>query len=143
MQNSYAQKTDSFVQLINPKTIHTPNGYSHLAEVDLGNCRMIILSGQVALDTAGKLVGNGDLAKQTEQVFLNMKNAIESVGGTMDQLIKLNFYLLEGQEIQAVRNVRDKFINTKRPPASTLVKVSGLFREDILIEIEGSFIIQK
>ena len=61
----------------------------------------------------------------------------------MDHLVKLNYFVLDGNEIQPIRDVRDKYINTKTPPASTLVKVSGLFREDILIEIEATFVIPK
>lgn len=131
------------VQFFNPGTIHKPNGYSHAAIVDLGNSKMIILSGQVALDKDGNLVSKSDIAKQTEQVFINIKNAITEIGGSMNQLVKLSYYLLEGQEIQPVRDIRNKFINTSTPPASTLVKVAGLFRDDILIEVEATFIIPK
>lgn len=131
------------VQFFNPSTVHKPNGYSHAAIVDLGTSKMIILSGQVALDKDGNLVGKADITKQTEQVFVNIKNAITDIGGNMNQLVKLNYYILQGQEIQPVRDIRNKFINTSTPPASTLVKVSGLFRDDILIEIEATFIIPK
>ena len=60
------------VQLINPSTVAAPRGYSHAAVIDLGNCKMVILSGQVALDQKGNLVGANDIVKQTEQVFRNI-----------------------------------------------------------------------
>ncbi|WP_336515585.1 RidA family protein [Pollutibacter soli] len=135
-----AQNNQS-VRFLNPLTIHKPNGYSHSAIIDLGNSKMVILSGQVALDKDGNLVGKADIAKQTEQVFANIKSSITEIGGNMNQLVKLNYFILHGQEIQPVREVRNKFINTSTPPASTLVKVSGLFRDDILIEIEATFIV--
>jgi enamine deaminase RidA (YjgF/YER057c/UK114 family) len=136
-------QSNQTVQFLNPTTIHKPNGYSHSAVVELGNSKMVILSGQVALDKDGNLVGKDNIAKQTEQVFANIKNAITEIGGNMNQLVKLNYFILQGQEIQPVRDVRNKFINTTTPPASTLVKVSGLFRDDILIEIEATFIVPK
>ena len=138
-----AQAQQTLVKFDNPKSIYPPKGYSHTVTIDLGTCRMIILSGQVALDLQGNLVGKGDLGSQAEQVFQNIKNGITAAGGNMDHLVKLNYFVLDGNEIQPIRDVRDKYINTKTPPASTLVKVSGLFREDILIEIEATFVIPK
>jgi enamine deaminase RidA (YjgF/YER057c/UK114 family) len=134
---------EPLVKFNNPKSIHPPKGYSHSATIDLGTCRMVIVSGQVALDEQGNLVGKGDISRQAEQVFQNIKNAITATGGNMDHLVKLNYFLLLGQDIQPIRDVRDKFINTNTPPTSTLVKVSGLFREDILLEIEATFVIPK
>jgi reactive intermediate/imine deaminase len=127
----------------NPPGLSTPKGYSHVAEVDLGKSKMLILSGQVALNADGKLVGDGDLTKQTEQVFANIKHIVEAAGGTMNDVIKLTYYLKDVSKIQAVRNVRDKYINTQTPPASTLVEVSKLFRDDVLIEIEATAIVAK
>ena len=138
-----AQTTAAEVQLINPATVSTPRGYSHAAVIDLGNCKMVILSGQVALDPKGELVGKGDIAKQTEQIFQNIKNIVEAAGGNMGHLVKLGYFTTDVLNIQAIRNIRDQFINTKKPPASTLVQVSKLFRDDLLIEIEATAIIPK
>lgn len=138
-----AQKDTSIIQFANPSAVAPAKGYSHAAVIDLGNSRMIIISGQVALDSAGNLIGKGDIAKQTEQVFLNIKNIVTSQGGTMDNVVKLGFYMLDVSQVQAVRDVRNKFINLKKPPASTLVQVSQLVRDDLLIEIEATAIIPK
>ena len=127
----------------NPVGLSTPKGYSHVAEVDLGKSKMLVLSGQVALDVNGKLIGKDDVAKQTEQVFTNIKHIVEDAGGTMNDVIKLTYYVKDVSKIQAVRDVRDKYINTKTPPASTLVEVSKLFRDDVLIEIEATAIVAK
>lgn len=81
------------------------------------------------------------MAKQTEQVFRDIKNCVANAGGTMDNIVKLSYFTLDVSQIQKVRDVRDKFINITKPPASTLVQVSKLFREDILIEIEATAII--
>lgn len=120
-----------------------PKGYSHAAIIDLGNCQMIVLSGQVPLDSKGNLVGQGDLGKQAEQVFFNIKNILSDLGGTMDNVVKLGIFVTDVSQIQTFRDTRNKFINIKNPPASTLVQVSKLFRDDVLLEVEATAIIPK
>lgn len=139
---SVAQSTAD-VQLINPATVAAPRGYSHAAVIDLGNCKMVILSGQVALDPKGNLIGKDDIVKQTMQIFQNIRNIVEAAGGNMNHLVKLGYFTTDLSNLQAIRNIRDQFINTKTPPASTLVQVSKLFRDDLLIEIEATAIIPK
>jgi 2-iminobutanoate/2-iminopropanoate deaminase len=135
------QKTT--VTLVNPEAVATPKGYSHVAVIDLGTSRMLILSGQVGLDKAGKLAGIGDVAAQIEQTFANIKAIVESQGGTMGDVVKLSYYLLDVANIQTLRTIRDKYINVNHPPASTLVQVSKLFRDDVLVEIEATAVIPK
>ena len=136
-----AQKDTSLVKFINPSSVHTSKGYSQAVVINMGNSQMVVISGQVALDSLGNLVGAADMAKQTEQVFTNIKNILKSLGGNMENVIKLGYFTTDVSQIQAVRAGRDKFINLKNPPASTLVQVSKLFRNDILIEIEATAII--
>jgi 2-iminobutanoate/2-iminopropanoate deaminase len=131
------------VQLINPATVAAPRGYSHAAVIDLGNCKMVIMSGQVAFDQKGNLVGPNDIAKQTEQVFRNIKSIVEAAGGNMNHLVKLGIFTTDVSRLPELRTIRDQFINTKTPPASTLVQINKLFREDVLIEIEATAIIPK
>jgi enamine deaminase RidA (YjgF/YER057c/UK114 family) len=104
---------------------------------------MLLISGQVALDGQGNLVGRDDLSKQTEQVFRNLKQLVEASGGTMQQVAKLSYFMLDISQIQTVREVRNRYLNTAAPPASTAVQVSKLFRDDLLIEIEATVIIPK
>lgn len=141
--SSFSQADTSTIKFTNPLSVVTPKGYSHAVVIDLGNCQMIILSGQVPLDSKGNLVGKGDLSKQTEQVFLNIQNIISELGGTMDNVIKLGVYMTDVSQIQNFRDIRNKFINSKNPPTSTLVQVSKLFRDDVLIEIEATVVIPK
>jgi len=141
--NVFAQSDTLVVRFNNPVVVSPGKGYSQTVQVDLGNCTMLVLSGQVAFDKDGNLTGKDDLAKQTVQVFTNIKNIVEDAGGSMSNLIKLNYYLLDVSQIQTLRNIRDKFINAAKPPASTLVQVSKLFQDDILIEIEATAIIPK
>src|SRR5579872_6380512 len=91
-QIAFAQNDTSLVKFLNPPANSAPRGYSHAAEINLGTCKMLIISGQVALDGKGNLVGPGDYEKQTEQVFSNIKNVVEAAGGKMDDIVKLGYF---------------------------------------------------
>ena len=131
------------VTFSNPTSVAPAKGYSHAAVIDLGTSRMLVISGQVGLDKQGNVIGKDDIALQTEQVFKNIKAIVEDAGGTMNHLIKLSYFLRDVKQIQSVRDIRNRFINVAQPPASTLVEVSHLFRDDILIEIEATAVIPK
>jgi 2-iminobutanoate/2-iminopropanoate deaminase len=139
----FSQTDTSIVKFKTPSSVATPKGYSHAAVIDLGKSQMVVLSGQVPLDNKGNLVGKDDFSKQAEQVFLNIKNIISGLGGTMDNIIKIGIYMVDLSQIQNFRDVRDRFINMKNPPASTLVQVSKLFRDDVLVEVEVTAVIPK
>lgn len=130
--NSFSQSTLKFV---NPDSVAKPKGYSQTAQIDLGNATMLLIAGQVPLDKQGNLIGKDDFEKQTTQVFSNIKSIIEEAGGNMNHLAKITIFIKDVNKIQVVRDVRDKFINTQTPPASTLVEVSNLYRNDVMIEI--------
>ncbi|MEW6130453.1 MAG: RidA family protein [Acidobacteriota bacterium] len=112
-----------------------PLGYSHIVEVRGG--RTLYIAGQLALDKQGNLVGEGDFRAQVEQVFANLKLRLEEVGATFQEVIKLNYYLTDASDLLAVREIRNRYINTDNPPASTLVVVKQLVREAYLIEVEA------
>jgi enamine deaminase RidA (YjgF/YER057c/UK114 family) len=124
---------------INPETLHPPFGYSHVAEVTAG--RPVYIAGQVALDPKGALVGAGDIRAQTRQVFDNLRAALEAVGAGFEQVVKLNLYLVDANQLPVIREVRDEYVNTLQPPASTAVEVRRLFRDDALIEVEAVAVI--
>ena len=131
------------VILKNPEGVAKPKGYSHAAEIDLGKSKMLIISGQVAMDAEGRVVGMNNFEQQADQVFKNIKTIVESSGGTMNDVVKLTFYLRDVSNIVKVREVRDRYVNTASPPASTLVEVSDLFRDEFLLEIEATAVITK
>jgi 2-iminobutanoate/2-iminopropanoate deaminase len=72
---------------------------------------------------------------------LNIKSIVEEAGGTMSDIVKIGIYMTDLTHIQTFRDIRNKFINLQKPPTSTLVQVSKLFRDDLLIEIEATAII--
>jgi enamine deaminase RidA (YjgF/YER057c/UK114 family) len=118
----------------NPPALHKPMGYTHVVEA--APRRTIYISGQVAFDQNGALVGPGDLKAQTEQVFRNLNAALESCGATLEDVAKITVYMLDATQIQVYRDVRDRHF-TRSLPASTLVQVVRLARPEWLIEIEA------
>ena len=125
-------------EFFSPATLPPPIGYSHIAKVNKGT--LIYLAGQVSSDASGKLVGEGDFEAQAEQVFRNLKIAVEAAGGSLADIVKLNIYLVaevDQAEVPKLRAVRDRYVNVAKPPASTLVVVSRLARPGWLVEIEA------
>jgi enamine deaminase RidA (YjgF/YER057c/UK114 family) len=112
-----------------------PLGYSHVVEVRGG--RTLYIAGQVALDEDGNLVGEGDFGAQVEQVFQNLKARLEEGGATFKDVVKLNYYLTDASDLQRLREIRNRHLNVEQPPASTLVVVKQLFREQFLVEVEA------
>lgn len=122
-------------RFLNPAVLPQPFGYSHVVEVQAG--RALYISGQIALDAAGQLVGAGDMAAQAEQVFAHIAAALAAAGASFADVVKLTYFLTDIAQIAAVRTVRDRYINTQQPPASSAVEVRRLVRDDLLIEIEA------
>ena len=127
--------SDSEFDLISPVSMHRPNGYSHLARIKDG--KPVFIAGQVALDSSGHLVGPGDFRAQAQQVFENLKSAVEAAGGSFSNIVKLNVYVIDRSDLPLYREIRDQFINVGNPPASTAVQVAALFRPEFLIEVEA------
>lgn len=118
----------------NPPTLTTPRGYSHVVEATGG--RTIYVSGQVALDKHGRVVGAGDMAAQTRQVFENLKLALGAADASLDDIVKITVFVTDVAQAPAVREVRDEYL-TKAKPASSLVQITALFMPELLIEIEA------
>jgi enamine deaminase RidA (YjgF/YER057c/UK114 family) len=121
---------------LNPSTLSNPRGYSHVTVVAPG--RQVHISGQVALDAGGEIVGDGDLAAQTEQVYANLHLALVAAGATFADVFKVVTYVvgLDADKAAAVRAVRMKHLGDGPYPASTMVGVTALVHPALLIEIE-------
>jgi len=123
------------IRLSNPPSLSKPNGYSHVAEVTGG--RTIYLSGQIAFDADGKVVGVGDMRAQAQQVFANIKAALDSVGADFNAVVKLTYFIVDITQMPLVREVRAKYVNMANPPASSAFEVRQLTHPDLLLEIEA------
>lgn len=120
-------------QVLNPPTLSKPTGYSHIARK--GNT--VYIAGQVAVNAQGQLVGPGNISVQVEQVFSNIKAALEAVGGTMDDILKITMFTTNIAYLPAIREVRNRYFSADSLPASTLVMISSLANPDFMIEIEA------
>ena len=137
-----AQTRADTVRFINPPSLSAPRGYSHIADVPAGS-RMVFISGQVPLDSAGQLVGAGDFKAQATAVFENLRRALAAVGATFTDVVKVNYYMVDASQIATLREVRDRYVNRASPPASTLVEVRRLFREDVMLEVEAVAVVRQ
>ena len=124
-------------EFLKPSGLAPAHGYTHAVVTKPG--KLIFLSGQVANDPSGQLVGKGDLKAQTEQVFTNLKTALAAAGATFNDVVKITWYMknYKPDDLAALRAIRDKYVNTAAPPASTLVGVASLFQDDYLIEVDA------
>jgi reactive intermediate/imine deaminase len=122
------------VKRTNPPTLSAPTGYTHIIEVT-GPNRTIYISGQIAYDKDGKVVGAGDMQAQAEQVFKNLELALTTAGAKFSDVVKMNGYITDMSKVQAVRDVRARYFKDATP-ASTFVEVKGLVRPELLLEIE-------
>jgi enamine deaminase RidA (YjgF/YER057c/UK114 family) len=117
-----------------PEGLAPGPGYSHAVT---GRGRWVATAGQVALDETGKLVGPDDPQAQTRQVFVNLGRALAAAGASFADVIKLNYYVTDIAMLPAIRAIRDEYVDTARPPASTAVQVVALAMPGLMIEIEA------
>jgi 2-iminobutanoate/2-iminopropanoate deaminase len=120
----------------NPDTVVAPMGtYSQAVRVETGDAVWIHVSGQIATDREGNLVGPGDLRAQTRQVFENLKAILEANVATFADAVKIGTYLTTLDDLAGMREVRSEYL-TAEPPASTAVQVVALVVPEALIEID-------
>src|SRR2546428_9353665 len=102
---AFAQGRGSQVKRTNPPTLSTPTGYTHVVEVT-GPAKTVYISGQIALDKDGKLVGAGDMKAQAEQVFRTLQAALTAAGATIKDEVEMHTYVPDMDNAPAVRHVR-------------------------------------
>ncbi|MGH8793694.1 MAG: RidA family protein [Stackebrandtia sp.] len=124
------------VEFHTPTTLPPTNGYSHVASVPSGS-RLVWTSGQVPVTAQGVPAAPGDWETQTRLAMHNVSEALQAGGASWTDVFKLTFYVTDTTALDVVRRVRDEFVDTARPPTSSLVKVAGLFHPDLLIEVEA------
>jgi len=125
------------IQRLNPPSLSKPTGYSHATLVTAG--RQVHVSGQVALNASGEIVGKGDITAQTEQVYQNLKAALSAAGADMRHVFKLVTYVVDLTPARAaeIRKVRLAHMTEGDYPASTMVGTTALVHPDFLIEVEA------
>jgi enamine deaminase RidA (YjgF/YER057c/UK114 family) len=119
-------------QALNPPSLPPPRGYS---QVVIASGRRVSISGQVAVDSLGAVVGAGDFRAQCVQVFENLRRALGSVGATFSDVVSTDMYVTDLSHLEILREVRARYLPAKAPPASTLVQVVALYRPELMIEV--------
>jgi enamine deaminase RidA (YjgF/YER057c/UK114 family) len=130
------------IEFHNPPGLSPTYGWSHVVTQTGG--KTIYISGQVAIDERGQLVGKGDLRAQAERAWECVGIALKAAGATCRDLVKTNLYVVnyKPDQLPILREVRAKYIGTDHPPASTLVGVTALAGADWLIEIEAVAVVE-
>jgi enamine deaminase RidA (YjgF/YER057c/UK114 family) len=122
----------------NPKSLSKPGAYTHAVSAE-GAARLVYVSGQIAFAHDGSVVGKGDMRAQSEQVFANVTDALKAAGATWADVVKVNGYMvnMNPEAVAVYREVRSRFLKAGQFPASTLVGVTRLVHEDLLLEVEA------
>jgi enamine deaminase RidA (YjgF/YER057c/UK114 family) len=130
-------------RFLNPEGLSKPPGYTHVVEVTNPG-RIVYVAGQLGLDRNGNVVGApGDFRAQAVQTFENLKIALAAVGAGLEHVVKLNNYLTDISHLPIFREVRDRYLNTAAPPASTTIEISKFAREGALLEVEAVVVLPK
>jgi enamine deaminase RidA (YjgF/YER057c/UK114 family) len=125
----------------NPKSMPAPRGYTQVVETT-GPGRTVYLSGQLGMTTGGKFAGApGDFRAQATQCFENLKAGLASVGAGFEHVVKITNFFVDMSDLPVFFEVRNTFVNTKAPPASTAIQVGRLAVDGALFEIEAVAVI--
>lgn len=134
---SVAEETAMRKTFDNPKALFPPVAhYSHVVRLDVGDGALLFLSGSVAFDARGNVVGEGDIAKQTEQVFKNISAVLDAHGASMRDVVQTTTYVTDISKLAQVNEVRVRFF-PDNPPTSTTVEITALARPELMVEIEA------
>lgn len=102
--------------------------------------KIVFISGQVAFDDDGQLVGSEDPRAQADQCFKNIEGVVKSAGGTLSDITKITCFLASREYFPSYAAAREATF-PQNPPASTTVIVSGLVKPELLVEVEATAVI--
>ena len=129
--------THAQVQHINPDGLIKNPAFTNVVTVT-GHVKTVYIGGQDAVDASGTIVGKGDIKLQTEQVLKNLQTALKAGGAGLEQVIKWNVYILQGQPLRPAFEVFQRLWGRRpNPPAITGMFVSGLANPDFLVEMDA------
>ena len=97
---------------------------------------LVFVSGQIAWNEKGELIGGHSVEEQAEYVFGNLERALEGAGSGLEKLARISAYLTDSDHVAAFRSVRDGWLEGIRP-ASTIVIVSALVDPGLLVEVDA------
>jgi 2-iminobutanoate/2-iminopropanoate deaminase len=127
-------------QVLRSSKLNAPIGVFSQATMATTPGRIIWVSGLTARDASGAVVGVGDVRAQTRQILENLKAILAEGGATLDDVVKVTVFVRNMDDFQAIHEVRREYF-PKDPPASTMVEVSRLVEDALLIEIEATAVV--
>lgn len=131
------------VRHLNPDGLHKNPAYSQAVAVT-GDVTTVYVGGQNAADSAGQVVGKGDLKAQTRQALRNLETALAAGGARLEHVVRWNVLVVHGQPAQqGFEAFREAWANRPNPPAITLAFVAGLAHPDYLIEIDAIAVVPR
>jgi enamine deaminase RidA (YjgF/YER057c/UK114 family) len=116
-----------------PDDLSRPAGYSHVVSIPAG--RLVWTAGQIGADADGNVASGWE--EQARLAFANVGRALRAAGAGWADVVKLTFFVVDVSALETIRAVRNEFVDTARPPTSSLVQVAGLARAELLIEVEA------
>lgn len=124
-------------QYLNPKEVFQSPFFTHAVSIS-GPAKIVYVSGQVSYDRDGFVTGKDDMRAQAEQVFKSLTHNLRAAGATWSDVVKLTGYMVKmnADAVNLYREVRSRYLDAKRMPASTLIGVKRLVHEDLLLEVE-------
>lgn len=130
----FTANADSLMTPINPPFVDIP-GVSQAVLAEPG--RTLYISGQVPMGAEG--LTEGGLLAQADQAFANFNATLEAAGADWSNVVRVTFYIkdYDPSQLETMRELRDKWVQTDVPPASALIGVASLFHPEVLIEIDG------
>ena len=127
---------------ISPEGLNKNPAFTNVVTVS-GPARTIYIGGQDAINSSGKIVGKGDIKLQTEQVLANLETAVKAGGGELENIVKWNIFIVQGQSLRQGFEAFQKFWgNRPNPPAITAAFVSGLANPEFLIEMDAIAVVE-
>ena len=123
-------------QQANPTTWQEKFGFSQGWRVDEPSA-LVFVAGRAPVDEHGQVVGEGDFEAQVRQTFINVGRVLEAGGMTFENVVQVGVYLTDISELRTYARVRDEFVDTKHPPASTAVGVAGLALPGMMVEVNA------
>jgi enamine deaminase RidA (YjgF/YER057c/UK114 family) len=129
--------THGQVQHINPEDLSKNPAFTNVV-VATGQMKTVYIGGQDAVDASGTIIGKGDIKRQTEQVLNNLQSALKAGGAELENVIKWNVYVVQGQPLQPAVEVFQRVWGRRpNPPAITVMFVPGLANPDFLVEMDA------
>jgi enamine deaminase RidA (YjgF/YER057c/UK114 family) len=123
-------------EALQPATVAKPGGVWSPAVVVTRPGRLVFLSGFTARDKNGTIVSVGDIRGQTRQVCENLRATMQAAGGDLKDIVSVTVFVRSVKDFSAIHEVRREYFPSE-PPASTMVEVTGLVDDRLLIEINA------